>query len=107
MSYFKTLNIFRGMQLLFLYNANNLISYCQTAGGSSSRGVDKSFQGLTVDRLRALLKEKGLSHKGKKASAIVLIVFYTTIQVNFCFFFSCLPRSYSISSFVSYLVFLC
>ncbi|CAO2827028.1 unnamed protein product [Amaranthus hypochondriacus] len=40
--------------------------YNARQSGSSSRGVDKSFQGLTVDRLRALLKEKGLSHRGKK-----------------------------------------
>lgn len=39
-------------------------------GGSSSRAVDKTFQGLTVERLRALLKEKGLSPKGKKDELI-------------------------------------
>ncbi|KAJ8449584.1 hypothetical protein Cgig2_005606 [Carnegiea gigantea] len=36
--------------------------------GSSSRVADREFQGLTVERLRALLKERGLSVKGKKAS---------------------------------------
>ncbi|XP_021847593.2 uncharacterized protein [Spinacia oleracea] len=39
-------------------------------GGSSSRAADKKFQGLTVERLRALLKEKGLSPKGKKDELI-------------------------------------
>ncbi len=34
--------------------------------GSKSRAPDKNFQSLTVERLRALLKEKGLSLKGKK-----------------------------------------
>lgn len=38
--------------------------------GSSSRAVDRDFQGLTVERLRALLKEKGLSVKGKKDELI-------------------------------------
>lgn len=90
------------MQLLFLYN-----SYCQIAGGSSSRGVDKSFQGLTVDRLRALLKEKGLSHRGKKASATVLIVFYTAIQVNFASFLVVCLTVILFHPFMSCLVFLC
>lgn len=44
------------------------------AGGSSSRAADRNFQGLTVERLRALLKEKGLSLKGKKASASVYCI---------------------------------
>ncbi|KMT11197.1 hypothetical protein BVRB_5g110330 isoform B [Beta vulgaris subsp. vulgaris] len=39
-------------------------------GGSSSRAADRNFQGLTVERLRALLKEKGLSLKGKKDELI-------------------------------------
>ncbi|KAK3040643.1 hypothetical protein RJ639_026964 [Escallonia herrerae] len=37
--------------------------------GTKSRGVDRDFQTLTVERLRALLKEKGLSLRGKKASS--------------------------------------
>lgn len=41
------------------------------AEGSKSRAPDKDFQSLTVERLRALLKEKGLSLRGKKASIIV------------------------------------
>ncbi|KAI8543965.1 hypothetical protein RHMOL_Rhmol08G0258300 [Rhododendron molle] len=36
--------------------------------GSRSRVPEKDFQSLTVERLRALLKEKGLSRNGKKAS---------------------------------------
>ncbi|XP_007037966.2 PREDICTED: uncharacterized protein LOC18605093 isoform X1 [Theobroma cacao] len=35
--------------------------------GSSSRATEKDYHSLTVERLRALLKEKGLSPKGKKA----------------------------------------
>ncbi|KAK2997928.1 hypothetical protein RJ639_024999 [Escallonia herrerae] len=38
--------------------------------GTKSRGADRDFQTLTVERLRALLKEKGLSLRGKKASII-------------------------------------
>ncbi|XP_059657387.1 uncharacterized protein LOC132303948 [Cornus florida] len=38
--------------------------------GSKSRGPDKDFQSLTVERLRALLREKGLSLKGKKDELI-------------------------------------
>ncbi|XP_073295608.1 protein LOWER TEMPERATURE 1 [Primulina huaijiensis] len=36
----------------------------------SSQVVDKNLQNLTVERLRALLKEKGLSPKGKKDELI-------------------------------------
>uniref|UniRef100_A0A7C8ZYN2 SAP domain-containing protein n=1 Tax=Opuntia streptacantha TaxID=393608 RepID=A0A7C8ZYN2_OPUST len=39
-------------------------------GGSSNRMTEMNFQGLTVERLRALLKEKGLSLKGKKDELI-------------------------------------
>ncbi|PSS07678.1 Nucleolin like [Actinidia chinensis var. chinensis] len=38
--------------------------------GSKSRVPEKDFQSLTVERLRALLKEKGLSMKGKKDELI-------------------------------------
>ncbi|KAH7867550.1 hypothetical protein Vadar_034785 [Vaccinium darrowii] len=38
--------------------------------GSRSRVPEKDFQSLTVERLRALLKEKGLSVKGKKDELI-------------------------------------
>lgn len=39
-------------------------------GGSSNRMTEMNFQGLTVERLRALLKEKGLSPKGRKDELI-------------------------------------
>ncbi|KAJ4972835.1 hypothetical protein NE237_006009 [Protea cynaroides] len=38
--------------------------------GTSTRTIGKDFQGLTVERLRALLKERGLSVKGKKDELI-------------------------------------
>ncbi|CAK9170292.1 unnamed protein product [Ilex paraguariensis] len=38
----------------------------QPEAGSKSRVPEKDIQSLTVDRLRALLREKGLSLKGKK-----------------------------------------
>ncbi|XP_062115961.1 uncharacterized protein LOC133830073 [Humulus lupulus] len=38
--------------------------------GSSGQASNKDFQGLTVERLRALLKAKGLSLKGKKEELI-------------------------------------
>lgn len=38
------------------------------AGGSDSRQADRELYSLTVEKLRALLKERGLSPKGKKAS---------------------------------------
>ncbi|KAF8050321.1 hypothetical protein N665_1996s0007 [Sinapis alba] len=38
--------------------------------GSSSRSGEKDFQSLTVDKLRALLKEKGLPTKGRKDELI-------------------------------------
>ncbi|XP_050377510.1 uncharacterized protein LOC126794776 [Argentina anserina] len=37
---------------------------------SSSQAANRDFQGLTVERLRALLKAKGLSVKGKKDELI-------------------------------------
>jgi len=36
--------------------------------GSSSRTGERDFQSLTVEKLRAMLKEKGLPTKGRKAS---------------------------------------
>ncbi|KAG6747187.1 hypothetical protein POTOM_049568 [Populus tomentosa] len=39
--------------------------------GSDSRTSDKDYYSLTVERLRALLKERGLSPKGKKAIRVV------------------------------------
>ncbi|VVB17877.1 unnamed protein product [Arabis nemorensis] len=38
--------------------------------GSSSRTGEKEFQSLTVEKLRALLKEKGLPTKGRKDELI-------------------------------------
>ncbi|KAG8476967.1 hypothetical protein CXB51_031044 [Gossypium anomalum] len=38
--------------------------------GSSSRAAEKDYHSLTVERLRALLKERGLSPKGKKACSL-------------------------------------
>ncbi|XP_042497153.1 uncharacterized protein LOC122075980 [Macadamia integrifolia] len=38
--------------------------------GTSTRTVERDFQGLTVERLRARLKERGLSVKGKKDELI-------------------------------------
>ncbi|XP_010250743.1 PREDICTED: uncharacterized protein LOC104592902 [Nelumbo nucifera] len=38
--------------------------------GSSTRAPEKDLQSLTVERLRALLKERGLSVKGKKDELI-------------------------------------
>ncbi|BBH03679.1 SAP domain-containing protein [Prunus dulcis] len=40
-------------------------------GSSSNQASSRDFQGLTVERLRALLKAKGLSLKGKKARTVV------------------------------------
>lgn len=47
--------------------------------GSKSRPHDKDFQSLTVERLRALLKEKGLSVKGKKVMYLILSELFKTI----------------------------
>lgn len=41
------------------------------AEGTKLHAPYKNFQSLTVERLRALLKEKGLSLRGKKASIII------------------------------------
>lgn len=38
------------------------------AEGSNSQASNRDFQNFTVERLRALLKSKGLSTKGKKVS---------------------------------------
>ncbi|CAH2043681.1 unnamed protein product [Thlaspi arvense] len=43
--------------------------------GSSSRTGGKDFQSLTVEKLRALLKEKGLPTKGRKASPNIMLMF--------------------------------
>lgn len=49
--------------------------------GSSSRTGERDFQSLTVEKLRALLKEKGLPTKGRKASQIICqCLFY----INLC-----------------------
>ncbi|RRT85639.1 hypothetical protein B296_00003619, partial [Ensete ventricosum] len=41
--------------------------------GNSSNGYpEKTLQMMTVERLRALLKERGLSPKGKKAGIFLL-----------------------------------
>ncbi|KAJ6797681.1 Uncharacterized protein M6B38_215975 [Iris pallida] len=39
-------------------------------GGSSSGFSEETLQGMTVERLRGLLKERGLSNKGKKDELI-------------------------------------
>ncbi|KAG8638670.1 hypothetical protein MANES_14G051700v8 [Manihot esculenta] len=44
--------------------SNNQI--CSEQGGSDSRQADRELYSLTVEKLRALLKERGLSPKGKK-----------------------------------------
>ncbi|KAJ1413289.1 SAP domain [Sesbania bispinosa] len=46
---------------------NNQINSRQE--GSNSQTSNRDFHSLTVERLRALLKAKGLSTKGKKASS--------------------------------------
>lgn len=57
---------------LFLFGKQPVIIiiflYLSHVEGSRSRVPEKDFQSLTVERLRALLKEKGLSRNGKKAS---------------------------------------
>ncbi|XP_043724064.1 uncharacterized protein LOC122671039 isoform X2 [Telopea speciosissima] len=39
-------------------------------GGTSTRTIERDFQGLTVERLRALLKQRRLSVRGKKDELI-------------------------------------
>lgn len=41
--------------------------------GSTSRKSEE-FQGLTVERLRALLKERGLSTRGKKVNNTLHVI---------------------------------
>jgi len=43
--------------------------------GSNSQTATRDFHNLTVERLRALLKAKGLSTKGKKASIPLFLQF--------------------------------
>ncbi|XP_031272301.1 uncharacterized protein LOC116130731 [Pistacia vera] len=43
---------------------------CSRQDGSNSRTAEKDYHSLTVERLRALLKERGLSPKGKKDELI-------------------------------------
>jgi hypothetical protein len=45
----------------------NFITF-EHAEGSNSQASNRDFQSFTVERLRALLKARGLSLKGKKAS---------------------------------------
>ncbi|CAN6718197.1 unnamed protein product [Malus baccata var. baccata] len=45
-------------------------------GSSSQASSSRDFQGLTVERLRALLKAKGLSTKGKKTAEQLLCSLY-------------------------------
>lgn len=63
-------------KLTYLYKVNYSISHVFVAGGLNSQNVDKIFHSLTVERLQALLKEKGLSRRGKKASALLLITLF-------------------------------
>lgn len=41
-------------------------------GASNNETPSKDLQNLTVERLRALLKAKGLSLRGKKVSIVIL-----------------------------------
>ncbi|KAF5180983.1 Sap domain-containing protein [Thalictrum thalictroides] len=51
--------------------ANTASNSCSSPQeGSSNRKSEKDFQGLTVEKLRAILKERGLSTKGKKDELI-------------------------------------
>lgn len=62
----ESLNIVENTQVdLYLFLRNFLIS-SEREEGSTSQASSRDFQGLTVERLRALLKAKGLSLKGKK-----------------------------------------
>ncbi|KAL0355108.1 UNVERIFIED_CONTAM: hypothetical protein Sradi_3957700 [Sesamum radiatum] len=49
---------------------------------AASRVLDKDLQSLTVERLRALLKERGLSVKGKKASTHHLLICWINLSEN-------------------------
>lgn len=49
--------------------------------GSKSRAPEKDLQSLTVERLRALLREKGLSARGKKARIRALLSFFFFFNV--------------------------
>lgn len=48
------------------------------AEGSNSQTSNRNFQSLTVERLRALLRAKGLPTKGKKASSSIIQTFIYT-----------------------------
>jgi hypothetical protein len=62
------------LQLIYKLMASSLLFWLnlktgfEHTEGSDSRTSDKDYYSLTVERLRALLKERGLSPKGKKAS---------------------------------------
>ena len=47
-----------------------MVAIIMHPGASNSETPSKDFQNLTVERLRALLKARGLSLKGKKASIL-------------------------------------
>jgi hypothetical protein len=49
------------------------------ADESDSRTSDKDYYSLTVERLRALLKERGLSPKGRKASIQLMFIWSSSL----------------------------
>lgn len=55
--------------------------YIVCTEGSSSRTGERDLQSLTVEKLRALLKEKGLPTKGRKASSKYIPMFLFEISV--------------------------
>lgn len=60
--------VLKSSQVTWLFFLNKVYFLCTE--GSSSRSGENDLQSLTVEKLRALLKEKGLPTKGRKASSI-------------------------------------
>lgn len=63
-----------------IWNIDIEFVYCvcvcfENKEGSNVQASSRDYQSLTVERLRALLKAKGLSLKGKKASIDYLYLF--------------------------------
>jgi hypothetical protein len=53
------------------------------AEGSNGQTSNRNFQSLTVERLRALLRAKGLPTKGKKASSLNIHSYISCIEIAY------------------------
>jgi hypothetical protein len=74
--------------VVVFYSISRYFSSClamafKHAEGSNGQTSNRNFQSLTVERLRALLRAKGLPTKGKKASSLNIHSYISCIQTAY------------------------